>query len=468
MSKKNLLTIGIMLLLGATAMPTTAQVVNDDNEDGVIKMNANQSKYETVPGQVLVKFKDANRVQVNASRGQFRSTSVSRLTQVLQKYGTEEMEQLLPNENPKRTMRKTRAYNGETIQERDLSQLYRLKLSEEHAMEAPQLVKDLESLDEVEFAEPNYVLHTLDNVTIDGITGNNPYVTSQWYLASYGLTSLWQMPIINHTRPVIAIIDTGVDMTHPDLVDNIWTNAGEVNGEKGYDNDNNGFNNDLHGWDFINNTPNVKDFNMHGTHVAGIAAASNNNIGIIGANPRALIMPVSVMQSDGSGDVGTIIQGINYAVANGATVLNLSLGTYANSRALRQALENAYSTAVIVAAAGNDGRCINTTHYPNPCKLVGPMFPAAYSFVLGVQATDQAGNLAAFSNYDDDGQFFSAVTTLQDPDGFNYELKAPGTNMYSTIPGGKYKTLNGQKFSFSTYQQMIYHYKKSTDEQFHF
>ena len=441
--KKNLLTIGIGLLLSAMALPVAAQVVNDDNEDGVVKLNANQSKYECVPGQVLVKFKDADRVQVSASRGQFRSTSVNRLTQVLQKYGTEEMEQLLPNENPARKMRKARAYNGETIQERDLSQLYRVKLSADHAMEAPQLVKDLESLDEVEFAEPNYLLHTLDGVTIDGITGINPFATSQWYLQSYGLTTLWAKPIINPTRPVIAIIDTGVDMTHPDLSPNLWTNAGEVDGEKGYDNDGNGFRNDLHGWDFINNTANVRDYNMHGTHVAGIAAAANNNIGIIGANPRALIMPVTVMQSDGTGDVATIVKGINYAVQNGATVLNLSLGTYANSRALRQALENAYSTAVIVAAAGNDGRCVNSPHHPAPCYGAAPMFPAAYSFVLGVQATTSTGALAGFSNYDDDGNTFSSVTTLQDPDGFNYELKAPGTDMYSTIPGGKYKSLQG-------------------------
>ena len=242
---------------------------------------------------------------------------------------------------------------------------------------------------------------------------------------------------------MIAIIDTGVDLTHPDLKDNLWTNQAEAEGEAGYDNDGNGFKGDVHGWDFINNTPNIRDNNMHGTHVAGIAAAANNGIGIIGANPLALIMPVSVMQSDGTGDVATIIQGINYAVANGATVLNLSLGTYANSHALRQALENAYSTAVIVAAAGNDHKCINSTHHPNPCYGAAPMFPAAYSFVLGVQATNQDGDLASFSNYDDDGQFFSAVTTKNDPDGFNYELKAPGTNMLSAIPGGKYKVLQG-------------------------
>ena len=443
MKNHRLLTIGLGLLFSIMALPTKAQVVNDNNEDGVVKMNANLSKYDFVQGEVLVKFKDANRIRVNTSRGLFRSTSSNSLTQVLQKYGAEMMEQLLPNENPNRSMHKTRAYNGEAIVERDLSQLYRVKLAAEHVQETMQLIDELNQMDDVEFAEPNYLLHTLEDITIDGITGSNPLATSQWYLQDYGVTQLWTEPIINPARPIIAIIDTGVDMTHPDLVDNLWTNVAEAEGENGYDNDGNGFKNDVHGWDFINNTPNVKDFNMHGTHVAGIAAAANNDIGIIGANPRALIMPVSVMQSDGTGDVATIVKGINYAVQNGATVLNLSLGTYANSRTLRQALENAYGSAVIVAAAGNDGTCINTPHHPIPCHGASPMFPAAYSFVLGVQATSSTGNLAPFSNYDDDGNLFSIVTTVMDPDGFNYELKAPGTNMYSTIPGGNYKTLQG-------------------------
>lgn len=426
-------------LLVAGALPIFSQVSND-NEDEVHKIDVRTSKHEYVPGQVLVKFKDADRIQVNAARGMFRSTSNNRLTQVLQKFGAEEMEQLLPNENPKRTIRRAKAFNGDIIQERDLSQLYRVKLSAPHAHETMQLVDELKQVDEVEFTEPNYILHILENSNIAASFGGNPYATSQWYLADYGVTQLWNKPIINPTRPVIAILDTGVDMTHPDLAPNLWTNPAEANGEPNYDNDNNGFAGDIHGWDFVNNTSNVRDYNMHGTHVAGIAAAANNGIGIVGANPMALIMPITVMQSDGSGDVATIIKGINYAVSNGASVLNLSLGTYANSRALRQALENAYQKAVIVAAAGNDGLGI----YPECGAIIyKPMFPAAYSFVLGVQATNQGGGLAGFSNFDCDGPAYSAESFIQDPDGFNYELKAPGTNMLSTIPGGKYKVLQG-------------------------
>ena len=430
--------LGLALLVAGT-MPTFSQV-SDDNEDGVVKMNADRSRYDFVEGQVLVKFKDESPVKVSKARG-LVTTNVGQLTSILEKYGANEMEKVLPNEKPGRQLRKSRAFNGEIIQEKDLSQLYCVKLGDSHRFEVLEAVKELKNLDEVEFAEPNYKLHTL--ATLSTNYNNNPNFSSQWYLTQYGVKDLWSKPIINNERPVIAILDTGVDITHPDLKDNLWTNKIESEGLEDIDNDGNGLIYDIHGWDFINNTGVIRDNNKHGTHVAGIAAASDNSLGIIGANPLAYIMPVTVMQSDGTGDVATIIKGIDYAVSKGASVLNLSLGSYANSHALRQALEKAYQTAVIVAAAGNDGRCINTSHYPIPCKQVGPMFPAAYSFVLGVQATTSTGALAGFSNYDDNGNTFSDTSTLQDPDGFNYELSAPGANIISTIPGGKYENLNG-------------------------
>lgn len=431
--------LGIMLLMAGNATNASAQVSND-NDDQVYKVARPQS-HDYVQGEVLLKLKDGQHANVRRTAG-LASAGISSLDAVLKEYGVEDMEQLLPKAVVKGTPRRAKAFNGSTVEERDLTQLYKLTLSAEKQQETMQMVEKLKALSEVEFAEPNYKVYMMD-ANIAASFGTNPYTNQQWYLDNYGVKQLWNKTIINPTRPVIAIIDTGVDMTHPDIAPNLWTNTVEAEGEANYDNDGNGFAGDVHGWDFINNTPKVKDFNMHGTHVAGIAAAANNSIGIVGANPRALIMPVSVMQSDGTGDVATIVKGIDYAVDNGATVLNLSLGTYANSRAMRQALERAYQSAVIVAAAGNDGKCINSPHHPKPCYGAAPMFPAAYSFVLGVQATQSNGSLAGFSNYDDDGNTFSAVTTFQDPDGFNYELKAPGTNMLSTIPGGKYKVLNG-------------------------
>ncbi|MCR5130121.1 MAG: S8 family serine peptidase [Prevotella sp.] len=433
-----------LVLLWAVAMPMFSQVVSNDNEDEVYKVNQQMASCDFVPGQVLVKFKDEHRVNIRRSKGKFMSVDRNAVNAVLAEFGVEEMEQLLPNEKPGRSLRKARAYNGDVVAEKDLSQLYCVKISTEHQQETMQLVEQLQALDEVEFAEPNYRLYTLDDV-ISSCFDVNPFFNSQWYLEDYGVKELWNKPIINKNRPVIAILDTGVDINHPDLVGNIWTNTEESVGESGYDNDNNGFKNDVHGWDFINNTGKIRDYNMHGTHVAGIAAASDNGIGIIGANPKAIVMPVTVMQSDGSGDVATIVKGVNYAIANGATILNFSLGTYANSKALRQALEMAYQSAVIVAAAGNDG--LQILPVCKPLMPYGPMFPAAYSFVLGVQATNQEGNVAGFSNYDCDGPNYSSTSSLQDPDGFNYELKAPGTEMLSTIPGGSYKTLSGTSMS---------------------
>ena len=183
-------TLATLLLLMAMALPTSAQV-NDDNEDGVVKLDANQSRYDYVPGQVLVKFNDGNAVKVTNARGRFRAVSNNRVNSLLQKYGAEEMEQLLPNATvSQNARRKTKAYNGETIVEQDLTQIYRIQLSEEHSTEAMQLMDELKQLDEVEYAEPNYRLYALEDTYIDGFSGGNPYAASQWYLEDYGVTDL--------------------------------------------------------------------------------------------------------------------------------------------------------------------------------------------------------------------------------------------------------------------------------------
>lgn len=253
------------------------------------------------------------------------------------------------------------------------------------------------------------------------------------------LPQLWQQPIITQKRPIIAILDTGVDIDHPDLKANIWTNTKESEGAEDYDDDGNGFKDDLHGWDFVNQTGRIGDWNGHGTHCAGIAAAvGGNGIGIVGANPDALIMPVTVMQSDGTGDVATIIKGIDYAVANGADIISMSFGSYGESKAEEQALGRAYQKAVLVAAAGNDGMCLNHAHPGQIAPM--PMYPASYTFVLGVQAMNGEGNITGWSNYDDNGPTYSG---WGEDKLYNYELLAPGANIESTYPGGNYKPLSG-------------------------
>lgn len=424
------------LFLGVMAMPTFSQVSND-NEDEVNKVDQ-RSAHDYVPGQVLVKMKDGSPANVQRVKGKFKSAGIGQLDAVLREFGVEGMEQLLPHEKPGRTLRKAKAFNGDVIQERDLSQLYLLQMNAEKAMETQQLIERLSALPEVEFAEPNYKAY----ITADANSfGYEPLFSQLWGLSAINMPQLWGVKKISQKRPVIAILDTGIDIAHPDLAANVWTNAAEAEGEEGYDNDNNGFKNDIHGWDFINQTGTIRDFNGHGTHCAGIAAAiGDNRLGVVGANPDALIMPITIMQSDGTGDLATIIRGIDYAIAMGADVLSMSIGTYATSLALEQALGRAYQNAILVAAAGNDGYCLNHKHPERGQKEPMPMFPAAYNFVLGVQASAASGAMASFSNFDDDGAFF---TGWGEDKLYNYELRAPGASIMSIWPGGKYRSLSG-------------------------
>lgn len=427
----------LSLLLGAMAMPAFSQVSND-NEDEVNKVDQRFGQ-DFVPGQVLVKMKESSPANVRRVKGKFKSAGISQLDAVLQEFGVENMEQLLPHEKPGRQLRRAKAYNGAIVQEHDLSQLYLLQMKEDKAMETHQLIERLAELPEVEFAEPNYKAYIMADVNSFGL---EPLFSQLWGLTAINMPNMWRFaPTITQKRPVIALLDTGVDITHPDLAANIWTNTAEAEGEEGYDNDNNGFRNDVHGWDFINQTGNIRDFNGHGTHCAGIAAAiGDNHIGLVGANPDALIMPITIMQSDGTGDLATIIRGIDYAIAMEADILSMSIGTYATSSAFEQALGRAYQNAILVAAAGNDGYCLNHAHKERGQMAPMPMFPAAYNFVLGVQASTSSGAMAGFSNYDDDGAFFSAY----DEDKlYNYELRAPGASIMSIWPGGKYRSLNG-------------------------
>ena len=445
------------VLLIACSIALMAQ--SNNNQDEVVKIEKwNQQAYRE--GEVIVKFKADGAVQMRKNaKGKFQTASISQVDALFAELGVEEVEELMPQVGARKAPRRMRAYNGTEVQDHDLSKLYLIRFNEQVA--APmsnagelrtvhQVVEQLQALEEVEFAEPNYIVYALSTDISGNGNGNGnkfedePLYTQQWGPAAIGLPSIWNKPFVTDKRPVIAIIDTGVDCEHPDLKDNMWVNEKEKNGVTGKDDDGNGIIDDIHGYDFVNKTGGMADFNGHGTHCAGIAAAvGHNGIGITGANPDALIMPITVMQSDGTGDVATIIKGIDYAAANGADVISMSLGGYGYSLAEEQALGKAYATAVIVAAAGNDFKCINQHFCPiNKHNMNAPMFPAAFQFVLGVEAAkDKQGNLASFSNFDDDGPIFSqygSETQL-----YNYELRAPGVSVVSTFPKGQYRAMNG-------------------------
>ena len=236
------------------------------------------------------------------------------------------------------------------------------------------LIEQLKGDKNVEYAEPNYRFSINDfEVASDIIyekdltptkntsttVPNDPLYNQQTNITQTNIDDVWNEYTTGDGSQVVAILDTGVDYTHPDLEANIWINEAELNGVEGYDDDGNGYVDDIRGWDFINIDNAPLDDNMHGTHVAGIVGAvGDNGIGVAGAAWNVKLMPIKVFQSNGVGNSSTIAEGVNYAAANGATIQNMSFGSYAESATLKSALENAYASSFLVAAAGNDLICI--------------------------------------------------------------------------------------------------------------
>lgn len=450
---KRLLLAAVMLLV---AVPSFAQMVSNNNEDGVNKPTREARFRPYREGQVIVKFKTGSGVRVQKVKGKFKTSAVSAVDRVMNALGVAEAEELMPLSGAITTAkpRRAKAPNGRVVEEPDLSQLYCLSFDTAKVKHVHEAVEMLKEVSEVEYAEPNYLAFiSADGAATDSATYvSEPLYSEQWAPAAINLPALWNMPLADVKRPVIAILDTGVDINHPDLKDNIWTNEKEANGSDFEDDDNNGYCDDVHGWDFIHNTAIISDGmdgNGHGTHCAGIAAAvGNNGIGVTGANPNAMILPIKVMGDDGTGDIATIVRGIDYAVASGANILSMSLGGSVNSSAEYQALSKAYAAYIpIVAAAGNSGASIYDI------LRGGLQFPAAYDIVLGVMASGHDGQRASYSNYDPDGPFYTQYANTDRNysqkdntslgEFWNYDLMAPGTGIMSTLPGGKYGKLSG-------------------------
>ena len=188
----------------------------------------------------------------------------------------------------------------------------------------------------------------------------------------------------------VAIVDTGIDVKHPDLIDNLKGGVSAV----GY-------------------TSSYNDDNGHGTHVAGIAAAIDNEIGVIGVGPKIDLYAVKVLNRRGSGYLSDVIEGLDWAISNGMQVVNMSLGTASNVLLFQEAVQRVNAAGIVqVAAAGNNYGAV--------------IYPAAYSEVIAVSATDSSDAIASWSSR-----------------GPEIDLAAPGVSIYSTYKGQTYKTLSG-------------------------
>jgi subtilisin family serine protease len=269
---------------------------------------------------------------------------------------------------------------------------------------------------------------------------NDPFYVGrqQWYYDLVNAPKAWD---VETGKPgvIIAVLDTGLDVTHPDLKDNVWTNTGEIAGN-GIDDDGNGCVDDTHGCNFADSSiacagahaaPNseIADDNGHGTFVAGVAAAKGNNaIGVTGMAPNATIMPVKVLDCEGAGTALAATQGILYAAKNGAKVINMSFGADEDSLTLRAAIAEAHDRygVVIVAATGNSGGAVVT-------------FPARDESVIAVSATDHRSpdTKAPFSNW-----------------GPEVTVTAPGVDIASTLPtkfcGPGWSCVSGQPYALGS------------------
>ena len=292
-----------------------------------------------------------------------------------------------------------------------------------------------------------------------GITPPDSYITLSNQNVDIGAPEAWTLGF-NADIP-IAIIDLGVDITHPDLIDNLWTNPREIKGN-GKDDDNNGYVDDIHGWNFANDTPNVDPGNGHGTHVAGtVGAKGDNGIGVSGVAWNTQLMTLDVFNGESRSSNESIIKAIRYAVDNGAKVINMSLGQSIkqsptdflkdpNNAVYQEAFRYAYDNDVFIAiAAANEGAQANTrTRYNGIGDLDEyTTSPAVYSQIFGniatVAALNAQSNLADYSNYGQNASIIAPggeggdVILDQDIDGNYRYVKSEKTRILSTMPVGK-------------------------------
>ncbi len=407
---------------------------------------------EFEPGQVLVKLAQDQRALPRGKQMQGRLVADEALNEVLRSLGVTALEPVFPQAQRPTPGMMIQSPDGDLLPMPDLTRWYRARIVQgPRAQGQPQpdvyhIVGTLSQTPGIAWAEPDYLRKPLeggdgaplrqkqDAPLRESASFDDPLYGQQWHLPAVHAEQAWNylssqgLPPGGNRDIVVAVIDTGVDYTHPDLAANMWTNSREIP-DNGVDDDGNGFVDDVHGANVVSNqhSGDPMDDHGHGTHVAGIIAAqADNGIGGVGVAYNVQIMAIKAAQYSGVLSASDIAEGIYYAVQQGADVINMSFGGYARSQVEEDALAVAFGQAVLVAAAGNDG-VVNL-----PCPFGRDMYPAAYNWVLGVMASTQSGSRAGFSNFD-----------CTPRDTHEYEVMAPGVDVWSTLPEENYAAWDG-------------------------
>ncbi len=280
----------------------------------------------------------------------------------------------------------------------------------------------------VDIAEPNYIYRA-------NRVSNDPMMGQLWGLKNLGqkdssgkvgvagvdigVEQAWDITT-GSDKVIVAVIDTGVDFNHPDLVENLWTNEAELKGEAGVDDDKNGVIDDIHGFNAITGNGNATDDQGHGSHCAGtIGAKGNDGKGIVGVNWDVKIMAVKFLDANGSGTLENALKAIDYATKMGAKVMSNSWGGGGFSQTLFDSIKRSNEAgALFIAAAGNESNNNDAN----------PSYPATYDVpnIVSVAAIDNQGAKASFSSY--------GKRTVH--------IGAPGVNIYSST-GGAYDSWSG-------------------------
>jgi len=294
--------------------------------------------------------------------------------------------EILVKFKPRTTSRNISAFNRlnncRVLKRIDAIDVYKIEIPQDRTMD--EILATYNSNPAVEYAEPIYLRNAF-------LAPNDPDFSKQWGLNSLSDVDIdapegWDVET-GKSGVIIAIVDSGVDLDHPDLLGKMTP-----------------------GYDFVNDDNLADDDFGHGTHVAGIAAAkTNNGVGIAGVSWDSRIMPVKVLNSGGVGDTGDVAEGITYAADNGAKVINLSLGGEGYDQAEKDAIDYAYDKGCVICAAMGNANSSNV------------MYPAGFDNVIAVGAIDITGSRAGFSNY-----------------GAHIDVVAPGQDIYSCYNNGDY------------------------------
>jgi thermitase len=286
--------------------------------------------------------------------------------------------------------------------------------------EASAVASQYQALPEVEYAEPNFEI-SLDQASGDEILLNDPRIGEQWWLADISAATAWTKTK-GSTEIAVAVLDTGVEYTHADLLNNIWTRPASM---APYQDRDLGTIDDVHGYDAVTNDGDPMDDNGHGTACAGIIGAEcGNNLGICGVNWKTKIMPLRFMNAGGFGTVADAVEAINYAIDRkragvNLRVINASWGLTRRSRALEDVIRKAYEAGILFVAASGATSANNDTT---------PHYPASYNLgnIISVAAVNRSDVLAEFSNY-----------------GKSVNLAAPGEDILTTALGNDYEQRSG-------------------------